>query len=120
MNPRATYFAEAWGSEYDFDDYGGVLPRFVRNRNDPLDLDALKPAGPATKVWADHLDALRKIKKGLNGAPFVQTIFSPASVLASLVGRPTDHSQEAVSRDRPTAAAARSGLLPRRSAMPWR
>jgi uroporphyrinogen decarboxylase len=29
----------------------------------------------------------------------VQTIFSPASVLASLVGRPTDHSQEAVSRD---------------------
>ena len=99
VNPRATYFAEAWGSEYDFDTYGGVLPRFVRNRDDPLDLDALKPALPSTKVWADHLEALRKIKKGLGGAPFVQTIFSPASVLASLVGRPKDNSQEAVTRD---------------------
>ena len=99
VNPRATYFAEAWGSEYDFGTYGGVLPKFLRNRDDPLDLDALKPAGPSTKVWADHLDLLRKIKKGLGGAPFVQTIFSPASVLASLVGRPKDHSQEAVDRD---------------------
>ena len=99
VNPRATYFAEAWGSEYDFDNYGGVLPRFVRNRNDPLDLGDLKPAGSSTKVWAEHLDALRKIKRGLGGAPFVQTIFSPASVLASLVGRPTDNSQEAVTRD---------------------
>jgi uroporphyrinogen decarboxylase len=98
VNPRATYFAEAWGSEYDFDSYGGVLPRFVRNPNDPLDLGALKSAGSTTKVWADHLKALRTIKKGLDGAPFVQTIFSPASVLASLVGRTAETSQEAVSR----------------------
>jgi uroporphyrinogen decarboxylase len=99
VNPRATYFAEGWGSEYDFDSYGGVLPRFVRNPSDPLDLGALKPVGPATKVWADHLEALKAIKKGLGGAPFVQTIFSPASALASLVGRPTDHGQEAVTRN---------------------
>ena len=98
VNPRATYFAEAWGSEYDFRNYGGVFPRFVRNRDDPLDLDALKPAGPTTKVWAEQLEALRKIKGGLGGAPFVQTIFSPASVLSSLVGRPTDYSQGAVTR----------------------
>ncbi len=98
VNPRATYFAEVWGSEYDFRMYDGVFPRFVRNRDDPLDLAALKPAGPTTKVWTEHLEALRKIKNGLGGAPFVQTIFSPSSVLASLVGRPTVHSQEAVTR----------------------
>jgi len=98
VNTRASLFAEAWGSEFDFSDYRGVLPRFLRNRFDPLDLGELKGAGIGTKVWAEQLAALGKIKKGLGGAPFVQTIFSPASVLGYLVGRPTDHSQEGAAK----------------------
>ncbi|HWR10814.1 MAG TPA: uroporphyrinogen decarboxylase family protein [Rectinemataceae bacterium] len=97
VNPRATLFAEAWGSEFDFGDYRGVLPRFRRNRDDPIDYGALKPANPGFGPWAEQLASLRKIKRGIGDAPFVQTIFSPASVLSFLAARPTDHSQEAVS-----------------------
>jgi uroporphyrinogen decarboxylase len=95
VNPRASYFAEAWGSEFDLDEYHGVLPRFVRNRHDPFDPARLEAVKPSVPVWAGHLRLLRKIKAGLGGAPFVQTIFSPASVLAYLAGRPSDHSQAA-------------------------
>jgi uroporphyrinogen decarboxylase len=99
VNTRASIFAEAWGSEFDFSDYRGVLPRFVRNRFDPLDFGYLEPVKTSTGVWAEHLAALRTIKKGIGGVPFVQTIFSPASVLAYLAGRPKDHLQESASRN---------------------
>lgn len=29
VNPRATYYAEAWGNRYDFNDYDSVLPRLI-------------------------------------------------------------------------------------------
>ena len=98
VNPRATLFAEGWGSEFDFQDYRGVLPKFVANPHDPIDWNQLEPARIDNPVWAAHLELLRGIKRGIGGAPFVQTLFSPASVLAYLAGRPTDHSQEAASR----------------------
>jgi uroporphyrinogen decarboxylase len=98
VNPRATLFAEGWGSEFDFQDYRGVLPRFVANPHDPIDWNQLEPARLGNPVWAAHLELLRGIKRGIGGAPFVQTVFSPASVLAYLAGRPTDHSQEGASR----------------------
>ena len=93
VNPRASLFAEGWGSEFDFQDYRGVLPRFVGNRHDPINWGELEPARTSHPVWAAHLQLLRTLKQGLGGAPFVQTVFSPASVLAYLAGRPTDHSQ---------------------------
>ncbi len=99
VNPRASCFAEAWGSEFDLSDYRGVLPRFVRNRHDPFDASRLKPVGPEVKVWAEHLAALRTIKQGLGDTPLVQTVFSPASVLGYLAGRPTDHSQAAAAQN---------------------
>ena len=99
VNPRASYFAEAWGSEFDLKDYHGVLPRFVRNRHDPFDPGSLKPVGPEVKVWADHISALKTIRQGLPGVPFVQTVFSPASVLGYLAGRPSDHSQAAAAQN---------------------
>lgn len=99
VNTRASIFAEGWGSEFDFSDYHGVLPRFVRNSFDPLDFGNLRPAEISTGPWAEQIAALRAIKEGLGSAPFVQTIFSPASVLAYLAGRPTDHSQEGASRN---------------------
>ena len=98
VNPRATLFAEGWGSEFDFQDYRGVLPKFVANPHDPIDWNQLEPARIDNPVWAAHLELLRGIKRGIGGAPFVQTLFSPASVLAYLAGRTTDHSQEAASR----------------------
>jgi uroporphyrinogen decarboxylase len=98
VNPRASVFAEAWGSEFDFGDYRGVLPRFLRNPIDPIDWGRLEPASTRHPVWAAHLEALRSIKRGIGGAPFVMTVFSPASVLASLAGRPKELTQEGIGR----------------------
>lgn len=105
VNPRATYFAEAWGSVYDFEDYSGVFPRFVRDAAGALDFGELKPVGPSAKPWAEQLEALRGIKRGMGGAPLVQTIFSPASVLAFLAGRTADRDQAAISRDQEASLA---------------
>lgn len=94
VNPRASLFAEGWGSQFNFQEYHGVLPRFVKNPNDPIDWARLPRASVDNPVWKSHIDALKTIKKGIGGAPFVQTVFSPLSTLAYLAGRPTDHSQQ--------------------------
>jgi uroporphyrinogen decarboxylase len=85
VNPRATYYAEAWGNRYDFDTYDGVLPRLTSAAiSGPHDLAALRPVSPTDGVFAEQLDLLQRIARGVGGAPFVQTIFSPLSVLAFL------------------------------------
>jgi uroporphyrinogen decarboxylase len=98
VNPRASLFAEAWGSRFDLHDYHNVLPRFVANPHDPIDWNTLPEVTPDHPTWAAHLQTLRTIKRGIGGAPFVMTLFSPASVLAYLAGRPTDHSLAGATR----------------------
>lgn len=97
VNPRATYFAEAWGNQYDFDDYAGVLPKL---RYSPLgekpDLEAIKPVSATGGAFGDHLKLLQIIKKGIQDTPFVQTVFTPISVLGFLVGRTSASTQEAI------------------------
>jgi uroporphyrinogen decarboxylase len=95
VNPRATLFAEGFGVGFDLGTYYGVLPRqTVPTR--AFTLDDLKPGDPGHGSWAEHLEVLRALKAGLNGAPFVQTLFSPASVLGFVVGRPTATTQAGV------------------------
>src|SRR6185369_16258122 len=72
--------------------YYGVLPKLTAPTR-PFTLDDLEPADPSKGSWAEHIDLLAGLKKGLDGAPFVQTLFSPASVLGFLVGRPTATTQ---------------------------
>ncbi|HTH12880.1 MAG TPA: uroporphyrinogen decarboxylase family protein [Spirochaetia bacterium] len=92
VNPRATLFAEGFGIGFDLGTYYGVLPRqTVPTR--AFTLDDLKPADPGKGSWSEHLEVLRTLKAGLEGAPFVQTLFSPASVLGFVVGRPTAATQ---------------------------
>jgi len=95
VNPRATVFAEGFGARFDLNTYYGVLPRLTAPTR-PFTLDDLKPADPSTGSWAEHVDLLAELKKGLGGAPFVQTVFSPASALGFLVGRPTATTQQGV------------------------
>lgn len=96
VNPRATYYAEAWGNRYNYALYDGVLPRFINGPiNAPADLEKIQVVNPTGGVFAEQLDLLRQIKAGLGGAHFVQTVFSPLSVLAFLVARPQGHSGEA-------------------------
>lgn len=85
VNPRATYYAEAWGNVYDYDRYDGVLPRLV---DSPVrtagDLGRIAPVSLTGGVFAEQLDLLRRIRTGVDGAHYVQTVFSPLSVLAFL------------------------------------
>lgn len=86
VNPRATYYAEAWGCRY-------------RPSNDPTrgpevehwvlrsaaDLESIRPVDPEAGPLGEQLEALRLIGEGLKGeVPFVQTVFSPLSVVGRL------------------------------------
>ncbi len=89
VNPRATYYEEAWGSRFDYGDYDkdvGVLPRKIESPIKTLDdVGAIKPVSPTAGVFAEQLELIRLIKAGIGGAHFVQTVFTPLSVLASLI-----------------------------------
>jgi uroporphyrinogen decarboxylase len=96
VNPRATYYAEAWGCRY-------------RPANDPsrqpevehwvlqqaLDLETIRPVDGSSGPFGEQLESLRLIADGLRGqVPFVQTVFSPLSV----VGRLANGDRELVRR----------------------
>ncbi len=98
VNPRATLFAEGFGARFDLSTYYGVLPKLTAPTR-PFTLDDLKPADPGQGSWAEHIDLVATLKRGLNGVPFVQTVFSPASALGFLVGRPTATTQQGVAQN---------------------
>jgi uroporphyrinogen decarboxylase len=94
VNPRSTYYAEAWGNEYDFDTYDGVRPRFVSGPvAGPADLAKVTPRSPTEGVFEEHLNLLQRIQQGIGDAHFIQTIFSPLSVLSYMIARPEDPTQ---------------------------
>ncbi|MCX6068957.1 MAG: hypothetical protein NT121_24960 [Chloroflexi bacterium] len=89
VNPRATYYSEAWGSRYNFDQYIGVLPRLLSTPLQvPADLEKIGEISGTQGVFAEQLELIKHIQAGIGGAHFVQTVFSPLSVLYFLVARP--------------------------------
>jgi uroporphyrinogen decarboxylase len=90
VNPRATYFAEAWGNAYDFSQYVSVVPRATRVSLESVDdLQQIRPIDPSVGAFGEQLDALSRIRAGIDGdAPISQTVFSPLSVVAWLAGGP--------------------------------
>jgi uroporphyrinogen decarboxylase len=93
VNPRATCFAEAWGNRYDFGRYVSVLPTPTEVvLKEPADLARIRPVDPAGGAFGEQLDALGRIARGLDGeVPFIQTIFSPLSVIGFLTGGPAGY-----------------------------
>ncbi|MDF2651961.1 MAG: uroporphyrinogen-III decarboxylase [Paenibacillus sp.] len=89
INPRATYLAEAWGNEYDFQDYQTVFPRqqttVVPTAANLWDLDVKKALHSAPLL--EQLEAVKKVRQGLPDTPLIQTVFSPLTVLLFIVGR---------------------------------
>ena len=90
LNPRAVYYAEAWGSTYDRDDYVGVVPRLVSPAVRTVsDLAAIRPLDPRTNpAFAEHIASARLIREQLGDRALLQTVFSPLSVLLQLAGLP--------------------------------
>lgn len=95
LNPRATYFAEAWGNRYDPGSYVGVLPKLVEA---PLQtgtgLEGIRPVPATGGVFGEQLQLLRRVRSGAADTPVLQTVFSPLSVLAFLAARPGDQIAE--------------------------
>ncbi len=86
VNPRATYYAEAWGNHYRPSGdalHGPLNVDYVLKS--ARDLDRLAPLDARAGPFGEQLEALRLIGEGLAGeAPFVQTVFSPLSVIGRL------------------------------------
>ncbi|MDI6857819.1 MAG: uroporphyrinogen decarboxylase family protein [Dehalococcoidia bacterium] len=86
VNPRATYYAEAWGNRYR---PSGEATRGPVNVDYVLkngsDLDAVKSLDGSAGPFGEQIEALRLIKRGLGDeAPFIQTVFSPLTVIGRL------------------------------------
>ncbi len=96
VNPRATYYAEAFGNQYDLGSYTGVIPRFVSGPlGSAADLRKIQPVSPTGGAFGEQLQLLELIRRGIGDAHFIQTVFSPLSVLAFLGARPTGNSTPA-------------------------
>ncbi|HMN26896.1 MAG TPA: uroporphyrinogen decarboxylase family protein [Caldilineaceae bacterium] len=95
VNPRATYYAEAWGNRYDYNQYAGVYPKLIDGPLDsPAKLATIQEIDATGGVFGEQIDLVRQIKAGIGDAHFLQTVFSPLSVLAFLTARPQHHSAE--------------------------
>ena len=86
VNPRATYFSEAWGCRYRPAEGGAGQPQVERwVLHEVSDLEAIEPVDFNTGAFGEQLEALRLIGQGLRGeVPFVQTVFSPLSVVGRM------------------------------------
>jgi uroporphyrinogen decarboxylase len=87
LNPRATYYAEAWGAR--FRPLPGRQPELLEPAwREPADLSRFAPIDPRTSApFAEQLDALARVTGALAGeAPVVQTLFCPLAVLSRAAG----------------------------------
>jgi uroporphyrinogen decarboxylase len=87
LNPRATYFAEAWGNRYERPE-GSHQPRLLAaSVTEAAHLDGVRPADARGGVFGEHLRALRLLLDAVRDeVDVVHTVFSPLSVVAQLCG----------------------------------
>lgn len=94
LNPRTVHYAEAWGNEYDYDNYpipGLPIPAQKKAViNTPEDLWKIDQLDIATnKFIQEQLDVIRKVKEGAPDTPVFATLYSPVNVFAKLAGIPS-------------------------------
>lgn len=107
LNPRATYYAEAWGSR--FEPTGTTQPRRISYPLEGIeglaDLPLLDPTGG---VFAEQIDGLRRVVAAIGGeVDVIQTVFNPLTIAASLTGMRPAAFREAAAGN---SAAVHAGL----------
>jgi uroporphyrinogen decarboxylase len=89
FNPRATYFAEAWGNTYEIPSDQRQPAPLTNVVTRPEHLRDIKPVDPTAGVFGEHLRALGALMHGVKeDVDVLHTIFSPMSVVAMLCGAP--------------------------------
>ena len=91
INPRAIYYSEAWGSQYDHDEYDGyVIPRKLEDIvKTPADLAKIVELDPKqNEVLRQQYDSAAKIRAAFTDRAVLQSIFNPLSVLLQLADVP--------------------------------
>jgi uroporphyrinogen decarboxylase len=86
LNPRATYYYEAWGGTYE--PTGTTQPRM---RSHPIDtaeeLADLPEIDPIGGPFAEQIDALHRVVAEVGGdVDVIQTVFNPLTVAGGLLG----------------------------------
>jgi uroporphyrinogen decarboxylase len=85
LNPRATYYYEAWGSVYH--PTGHSQPRLQSHTvNSAEDLANLPEIDATSGVFGEQLDALRRVVSEVGGeVDVIQTVFNPLTVASGLL-----------------------------------
>jgi uroporphyrinogen decarboxylase len=87
FNPRATYFAEAWGNRYERATEAKPANLITPAVNRPEQLAGVKPLDVREGVLGEHLGALRLLTKEVAAeVDVIHTVFSPLAVAAQLSG----------------------------------
>lgn len=108
LNPRATYYYEAWGNRYDRPDTPRQ-PRMLAHAVDSAaQFAALPEVDPAGGPFGEQLEALRLVLREVGReVDVVQTVFNPVSVAARLIGADLEPFRQAARSD---PAAVHTGL----------
>lgn len=92
INPRSSYYAEAWGTVFDQYDYGtaGRSPYLVRPAIRGVeDLPRIGYVDPqASRPLAEQIESARLVRQAFPDRAVLQTIFSPLTVLLLLASLP--------------------------------
>ena len=87
LNPRATYYAEDWGNEYERPD-PPASPKLVKAAvRFPDTLMRMKFLDPRKGAYGEQVEAIRLLRAKLGDEAFVvHTVFSPLAVVGRLMG----------------------------------
>ena len=86
LNPRWTFFGEAWGNTYQpptEQRFPRLTSRIVQQVED---MDRIQSVDPTGGVFGEQLEALRLVVAGAPEVDVVYTLFSPLAVLGLLCG----------------------------------
>ena len=108
LNPRSTYYYEAWGNRFEPVD-AAHQPRLLESAvENAEDLARLPDLDPTAGVFGEHLQALKLVLEQTGGeVDVIQTIFSPIGVAGRMGGREEPILKQLVAEN---AAAVHTGL----------
>ncbi|MDG2336174.1 MAG: uroporphyrinogen decarboxylase family protein [Myxococcota bacterium] len=87
LNPRWSYFPEAWGNIYEPPTEQRFQAEISRVVREARDLDAIEPADPNHPALREQLDALQRVVREVGDeVDVIHTVFSPLAVVGLIAG----------------------------------